>query len=225
MISVIIPALNEEQALPRTLAALFGQAGRYEVIVVDGGSRDRTVAIAESWAAVTVVRAQRGRAAQMNAGAQRARGEWLLFLHADTQLPADALALLNALESHADCQAGGFRHRFSGDDWRLRAISHLDNFRCRLTGVLYGDQAMFVRRALFWRLGGFPQVPILEDVQFCEKLLKVTRPVLLEEEVVTDARKFLKMGPWRSLMRCFAILLAHELRLPIPARGFFGDVR
>jgi hypothetical protein len=78
---------------------------------------------------------------------------------------------------------------------------------------------------LFWELGGFPDTPILEDVMFCERLIKLTRPVLVPHAVVTDARKFIQMGPWRSLARVLAILLAYELRLPIPARSFFGDVR
>ena len=123
MISVIIPALNEERALPRTLAHLFAQPGRCEVILVDGGSRDRTRAVADAWPGVHVTSAPRGRASQLNAGARLASGEWLLFLHADTLLPDGALTLLDGLAADPAWQAGGFRHRFSGDDWRLRAIS------------------------------------------------------------------------------------------------------
>lgn len=225
MISVVIPALNEEKALPATLRALFRQVAAYEVILVDGASGDGTVQIARTWPRVQVLSAPRGRASQMNAGARVARGEWLLFLHADTLLPDGALALLNTLETQRDCHAGGFRHRFSGDDWRLRLISRLDNMRCARTGIIYGDQAMFVRRELFCALGGFPDTPMLEDVMFCETLVRTTRPLLLDEEVVTDARKFVQMGPWRSLGRVLAILLAYQLRLPIPARSFFSDVR
>jgi rSAM/selenodomain-associated transferase 2 len=225
VISVVIPALNEEKALPGTLDALFAQAGRYEVILVDGGSRDRTRDVAASCPGVRVLTAARGRASQMNTGAAVAAGDWLLFLHADTLLPHGALALLNSLENHPDCQAGGFRHRFSGNDWRLRLVSRIDNFRCKRTRIIYGDQALFVRRELFWRLGGFPDTPILEDVRFCEKLVQVTRPVLLEDTIITDSRKFVQMAILRSLARCLAILACHELRLPVPARAFFRDVR
>jgi hypothetical protein len=159
----------------------------------------------------------------MNAGAGLARGEWLLFLHADTLLPGDGLARIAALPR--EVEAGCFRQRFSGDDWRLRFVSWLHNFRCERTRVMYGDQAMFVRRRLFERLGGFPAVEILEDVVFSERLGALERPILMSDPVVTDSRKFVQMGVFRSLLRCIAILLCYELRLPIPARSFFHPVR
>jgi rSAM/selenodomain-associated transferase 2 len=225
MISVIVPTLNEERALPATLAALLRHAGDYEVIVVDGGSVDRTLEITRADPRVQVMAAPRGRARQMNAGAAVARGEWLLFLHADTRLPDCALQRLNALEADAAVQAGGFRHRFSGSAWSLRLVSRLHNLRCRITRVFYGDQAMFVRRALFTHLGGFPDEPILEDLLFGERLRRLTRPVLLDDYVVTDSRKFEQAGVWLSLCRVLAILLCHELGLAIPARRFFANVR
>ena len=225
MISTIIPTYNEAKALPRTLEGVFAHPGEYEVIVVDGGSTDSTRAIARARPEVRLIVAPKGRASQMNAGAGAAHGEWLLFLHADTLLPAGAITLLNALETDHDCRAGGFRQRFSSDDWRLKVVSWLHNTRCEKSLILYGDQAMFVRRELFFQLGGFPDTPILEDVMFSEKLVRATRPVLLDEHVVTDARKFIKMGIARSFARVLIIMLCHELRLPIPARAFFSDVR
>jgi glycosyltransferase involved in cell wall biosynthesis len=180
------------------------QAGEYEVIVVDGGSSDRTCQIVRAEPRVRLLTASKGRASQMNTGACIARGEWLLFLHADTFLPEGALRRLNALEADTACQAGGFRHRFSGDDWRLRLISWMDNLRAKITCIIYGDQAMFVRRSLFQQL---------------------TKPVLIDQYVVTDSRKFIQMGIWRSLARCAVILLCHGLRLPIAGRAFFADIR
>lgn len=230
MVSVVIPTYNEEKALPHTLRELLRQCGDYEVIVVDGGSTDRTLAVLAEFSfpeypSPLVLTAPKGRASQMNAGAKEATGEWLLFLHADTVLPAGAIQRLNEMEVDQTIQAGGFMHQFSGDDWRLKLISFLDNFRCLRSRIIYGDQALFVRRAVFEHLGGFPSQRILEDVVFCEKLITVTKPLLLSSSVVTDARKFLKMGVWRSFLRVLLIILHVEFRLPVLPRAFFQDVR
>jgi rSAM/selenodomain-associated transferase 2 len=237
MVSVVIPTYNEEKALPHTLCELLRQSGDYEVIVVDGGSIDRTQAVLAEFSFTEYpalrtphdsrlfLTAPKGRASQMNAGAKEARGEWLLFLHADTVLPASAIQKLNEMEANQTIQAGGFMHQFSGDDWRLKLISFLDNFRCTRSRIIYGDQALFVRRALFEHLGGFPNRPILEDVAFCERLIAVTTPLLLSLSVVTDARKFLKMGVWRSFLRVLLIILHVEFHLPVLPRAFFQDVR
>ena len=246
MVSVVIPAYNEEKALPHTLRELLCQCGDHEVIVVDGNSTDRTRAIVESFGFIDrassphrstgvsrdtrhvsrfMFLAPKGRASQMNAGAKEATGDWLLFLHADTVLPRGAIQRLNKMEADHSIQAGGFMHRFSGDDWRLKLISFLDNFRCTHSRNIYGDQALFVRRALFEQLGGFPNRPILEDVALCERLIAVTTPLLLSPPVVTDARKFLKMGVWRSFVRVLLIILHVEFHLPVLPRSFFRDVR
>ena len=234
MISVIIPVYNEEKALPHTLRELLRQPGDFEVIAVDGGSTDRTCEIVQEFILSTQhttlrplrsLTASKGRASQMNAGAKKATGEWLLFLHADTVLPAGSIQRLCEMEADQTIQAGGFMHQFSGDDWRLKLISFLDNFRCIRSRIIYGDQALFVRRELFERLGGFPDRPILEDVAFCERLIAVTTPLLLSPPVVTDARKFLKMGIWRSLLRVLLIILHVEFHLPVLPRAFFQDVR
>ena len=234
MVSIIIPTYNEEKALPKTLQALCSQPGEFETILVDGGSTDQTCAIAKESAlnpqssvlsTGRCLTAPKGRASQMNAGAKHASGEWLLFLHADTILPDGAIQRLNDMETDQSIQAGGFMHRFSGDNWRLKLISFLDNFRCTRSRIIYGDQALFVRRALFEKLGGFPDEPILEDVAFCEQLIKVTEPLLLSPPVVTDARKFIKMGIWGSFIRVLLIILHVEYRLPVLPRTFFQDVR
>lgn len=234
MISVIIPVFNEEAALPGTLRALFSQPGDYEVIVVDGGSTDRTREVVQEFALsakhsalrpLHLLTAPTGRAFQMNAGAKQAQGEWLLFLHADTILPERALPRLNQLETDFTVQAGGFMHQFSGDDWRLTLISFLNNYRCARSRIIYGDQALFVRCGLFKQLAGFPNQPILEDVAFCEKLIQVTNPLLLSHSVVTDSRKFVKMGVWRSFLRVLLIILHVEFHLPILPRTFFRNVR
>jgi rSAM/selenodomain-associated transferase 2 len=239
MVSVIIPVFNEEKVLPETLQALLVQPGDYEVIVVDGGSTDCTTQVlrkfgfADHRSPITSSLSShtmwftvpKGRASQMNVGATFATGEWLLFFHADTILPDGALMRLNRMEADRTIQACGFMHRFSGNDWRLKLISYLDNLRCRHSRIIYGDQALFVLRSLFQRLDGFPNQPILEDVAFCEKLTRVTTPLVVSPPVVTDARKFLKMGVWRSFLRVLLIILHIEFRLPVLPRVFFQDIR
>lgn len=237
MVSVVMPTYNEEKVLPDTMHALFSQPGDYEVIAVDGGSADCTRAVLldagfsegplplTTYPSRILMTAPKGRASQMNAGAKEAGGEFLLFLHADTMLPEGAIERLNNMEADPTIQAGGFMHQFSGNDWRLRAISFLDNFRCTRSRIIYGDQALFVRRSLFERLGGFPNQLILEDVAFCERIIKETHPLLLFPPVITDARKFLKMGVWRSFIRVLLIILHVEYRLPTLPRTFFQDIR
>jgi rSAM/selenodomain-associated transferase 2 len=225
MISVVIPAYDEERALPQTLRRLFSQPGDFEVILVDGGSSDATRRIGLDHPRVQLLDAPKGRASQMNAGAEKALGEWLLFLHADTLLPQDGLARI--FELPEEVMAGGFRHRFSGRGFGLWLVSLVDNIRCSRSRIIFGDQAMFIRRSLFSRLGGFPHVERLEDVLFCEQLVKHTKPVLLDQVVVTDSRKFVQHGVWRSLIRVAIILLCVNLGRRIPAESlrFFEDVR
>jgi len=223
VISVIIPVLNEETALPTTLNNVFSQSAAYEIIVVDGGSDDSTCDIVKKVAEIKLITTSRGRARQMNAGASISKGQWLLFLHADTLLPEDGLLKIESLDTKI--QAGCFHQWFSGDHWLLRFISRLHNWRCSWTHIIYGDQAMFIRRDLFDKLGGFTEEPIMEDVIFSEKLKKLTRPILLDERVITDSRKFVQRGIWRSFMEVAIILICYELRLPIMAKGFFSPIR
>lgn len=223
MISVIIPTLNEQRALPATLARVFAQTAEFELLVVDGGSTDHTLELLQQEPRLQLLTAPTGRASQMNAGAVKARGEWLLFLHADTLLPPDGLTQIAQLP--ADVLSGGFQHQFSGQAWGLQLVSWLHNFRCRRTRVFYGDQAMFIRSSLFHELGGFPDEPILEDLLFGERVATITRPVILGVPVITDSRKFEQQGIWLSLWRVLVILLRHELHLPVPARKFFSPVR
>ncbi len=155
-IAIVVPFLDEAEALPATLAQAAREVAAYadaEVIAVDGGSADASRAVAAAHPFVRVLAAARGRATQMNAGAAAATGDVLLFLHADTLLPDGALAAIAAAAADPAFVYGGFQHRFSGTDWRLRAISALHNFRCRITGNYYGDQAMFVRRSAFAAVG------------------------------------------------------------------------
>lgn len=225
MISIIIPALNEAKVLRATLEGILEQTGRYEVIVADGGSSDGTPELAAAIPSVRVVHAPKGRARQMNAGAHVAQGDLLLFLHADTRLPAAVLPELDSLHAAGAWQAGAFRHRFVEPDWQLRLVSFGNNLRCRLSRIYFGDQAIFVSRSLFERLGGFPDLPVLEDVVFCERLRTVTRAVLLGQYVETDARRFRHHGVWRTTLRGVLILVRHRLGRDSSGHGYVDEVR
>ena len=225
-ISVILPFLDEQAALPTTLACLAKARPPHvavEVIAVDGGSRDASVALLTRHRDIRVLQAPRGRAAQMNAGAAVATGDVLLFLHADTWLPVDAFTAIATAASTPGFIHGGFRHRFSGSDWRLTMISNLHNFRCRHARTFYGDQAMFFAREAFMRAGGFPAVPA-EDIALSQRLRAIAPPVLLPETVVTSSRKFEQMGIWRSFARVVAILVCLRLGRAVPV-AFFANIR
>jgi rSAM/selenodomain-associated transferase 2 len=225
-VSVIIPVLDEERSLPVTLACLERAIDAFpgtEVIAVDGGSRDASRAILAARPYIRVLAAPRGRATQMNAGAAVATGDVLLFLHADTSLPEQALQAIAGTAAAPAFVYGGFHHRFSGNDWRLRAISALHNLRCRITATFYGDQAMFVRRSAFGHAGGFP-LRLIEDIAISEILRARAAPAFLPLAVVTSSRKFEQMGIWTSFARVLAILLCLRFGRK-PPTAFFADIR
>lgn len=208
VLSIILPVLNEGGGIAAALRALQPLAA--EVIVVDGGSEDATADIAREFADQVIV-APRGRARQMNAGAALARGDVLLFLHADTRLPVDAEGLVRAAVA-AGADWGRFDVRIDGQSPWLPLVAALMNRRSRLTGIATGDQAMFVRRALFVALGGFPDQPLMEDIELSRRLKARARPACLRERVLTSGRRWERHGVLRT------VLLMWSLRL----RYFFG---
>ena len=231
-VSVVIPTLNERAALPSNLRRLLQDPFVDEVIVVDGGSTDGTLDFAADVvdARVTLVTSEPGRGLQMNAGARRASGDILLFHHADTQLPAGGIgAILERANTEAGRHRGrpffgGFRHRFSDRNWKLRLISLMHNVRCRLSGVVYGDQSMFVDRRFFLSLGGFATTG-LEDLDFCDRALMYTQSVLLKQHVVTESRKFRQMGEFRALAHVVSIVLRYERSRELANDAFFRPYR
>jgi len=208
-LSVIVPALDEGERIAATLDALANlRALGVEVIVVDGGSRDATVQRARL-RADRVIPATRGRASQMNAGAEKATGDVLLFLHADTRLPSDAdHVVLNALERSGRTW-GRFDVKIEGRHPLLVVVGALMNLRSRLTGIATGDQAMFVKRDTFQAVGGFPAIELMEDITLCKRLKRVSRPLCLRQHVVTSGRRWEQHGVLNTMLLMWRLRLAY----------------
>ena len=197
-LSVVMPALNEAAGIAATLQALapLREAG-HELIVVDGGSTDATAALAAPLAS-RVLHSEAGRARQMNAGAAVARGEVLLFLHADTRLPAGAAtAITQALQRGA--RWGRFDVHIEGRSRWLPLVAFMMNWRSRLSGIATGDQALFVQTALFRELGGFAPLPLMEDIELTRRLRERGRPACLRERVRTSGRRWDTRGAWPTI--------------------------
>lgn len=210
-VSVVIPALNEERCLAAAIDAAFA-AGASEVLVADGGSADSTVAVARAKGAI-IVEGQRMRARQMNSGAEMARHPVLLFVHADTILPAAACAAAaEALESGA--AFGGFLLSFAESSRRLAIAASLINFRTRLTREPWGDQAQFVRRESFLAAGGYREVPLMEDYEFARRMRSTGRVAILPMRVRTSGRRFRQRGLLRTALTNWAIIAAWHLGVP-----------
>jgi rSAM/selenodomain-associated transferase 2 len=198
-LSIVVPALNEAARIEACLQALAVLRRRgAEVIVVDGGSTDATVTCAEPLAD-RVLHAPRGRARQMNAGAAAARADTLLFLHADTQLPDDALHAIETALVDPRTHWGRFDVRIAGKPAMLKAVAWLMNLRSRASGIATGDQAIFVRRWAFQRVGGFPDQPLMEDIELSRRMGKWSDPACLRQQVTTSGQRWERDGVLRTI--------------------------
>ena len=198
-LTIVMPALDEASLIAEALQALAPLRRRgVEVIVVDGGSSDGTAALAEPWAD-RVLSAPRGRARQMNAGAARARADTLLFLHADTALPEQALRAIEAALVDPHSHWGRFDVHIAGRPRLLKLVARLMNLRSRWSGIATGDQAIFVRRSAFQRVGGFPDQPLMEDIELSRRLRRWSAPACLHERVTTSGRRWEQRGVWRTI--------------------------
>jgi rSAM/selenodomain-associated transferase 2 len=225
MLSVIVPVLDDADHLESLLPHLRSECPDAEVIVVDGGSRDRTPLVARDWPDTRYLVTERGRARQMNAGARAARGNVLLFLHADTRLPPGAsAAIVHALEDPA-VASGRFDVRFSNPRWAFRMIAAFMNWRSRLTGIATGDQAIFVRRHVFDALGGYRDIPLMEDVELSARLKCCGRTESLRQRVITSSRKWEREGIVRTIVLMWALRLLYFFRVdPVTLhRWYYGS--
>lgn len=213
-LSIVIPLLNEADNLPKLMGHLAHlNPAPYQVILVDGGSTDNSVAIAKELIEILIdsstsvisgqvidwqiIESAAGRALQMNAGAELATGDVLLFLHADTQLPNHAIADITSAVRQAAW--GRFDVRLDSSAWMLKVVSQMINWRSRLSGIATGDQAIFIKKPLFEQLGGYPQQPLMEDIELCKRLKAIGKPACLRSKVITSARRWQQYGTWRTI--------------------------
>jgi rSAM/selenodomain-associated transferase 2 len=215
MVSIVIPTYNEEHTIARTLEHLRSQRGNFEVIVVDGESTDRTRARVEAAASgfprpLRLLTAERNRARQLNRGAQAARGDAFLFLHADALLAPEAVESLEATLQKGFLVGGNFHLVFQGDSRWNKLFTWVNCLRRRL-GIYYGDSGLFVRGALFESLGGFKPIPIMEDYEFVRRLERSGRTVCLPAVVLVSDRRWKIQGVFRTLISWLLVQALYSL--------------
>jgi rSAM/selenodomain-associated transferase 2 len=210
VISIVIPALNEADAIVATLVPLqtLRKQG-FELLLADGGSSDETVALAAPLVD-TLIQCEKGRALQMNAGAKKASGQWLLFLHADTQLPKPLSHWFDTLETTQSCW-GFFPIRLSGESIFFRWIERAINWRSKLSAVATGDQCIFVRREPFFKVGGYQNIPLMEDVALSKALRKLSSPLIFSSPVISSSRRWEQYGVFRTVLLMWRLRLAYFL--------------
>ncbi len=224
-VAVIVPLLNEVVGLPSLLGHLE-QIEADEIILVDGGSDDGSLALLQA-SDFTWLSSDAGRGLQMNKGAQQAKSDYLLFLHADTRLPS-------TWRAHLGGQWGRYNVKFeqgAGRGLSFKAlgfamVARFMNWRSRLSGIATGDQAIFVKRALFESIGGYSSQPIMEDVALSKRLLDVARPKIVFDKVSTSARRWEKDGLWRTIVLMWRLRLAYAFgSQPTDLKQYYRDVR
>jgi len=219
-LSIIIPVLNEAANLDATLASACGEAG-VEIIVVDGGSEDASIDIAKQFDAV-VIQASAGRATQMNAGAAIARGDVLLFLHADTRLPPNYATLIHQTLARPNVVAGAFDLKIDGKEWGLRLVEWGAARRSRFCQLPYGDQALFIKAHQFRALNGYPALPFMEDFVFVRQLKKLGNIAIAPAAVLTSSRRWQRVGVLRTTIINQLVIVGYSLGVsPITLRRWY----
>ena len=224
--SIIMPVLNEAAILESQLAHVTSQCSHldHELLIVDGGSCDATVTIAERYGCV--LNAPRGRASQMNAGAAVANGDVLLFLHADTTLPDTAFIAIERALASPMVVGGAFRLCFNCTNWSYRLVAFTTNLRSQMRTLFTGDQAYFIRTTSFRAIGGYPDQPLMEDLEIITRLRKIGKVVLLPHYVTTSARRHAKIGLWRTVLFMWYLRTLYKFGVsPAQLRQMYFDVR
>lgn len=224
MISIIVPIYNEENILFKTAANFQRSSRDAELIFVDGGSTDRSVDIARQHG--KVFHSKKGRAQQMNYGANQVEGDILLFLHVDNIISADALEPIEKKIIEDGYIGGCFTQKIDNKAFIYRLIEWQGNLRARLTREFYGDQGIFVKKDTFLKIGGFPEAPIMEDVIFTRKLRKCGKTVVLPDRIMVSARRWEKNGVIKTTLLFNLMIILFWLRVPLHRiKQFYGDIR
>lgn len=223
MVSVIIPVYNEESAIREILTTLpLGSS--LEAIVVDGGSTDRTKEIAGQFP-VRIIEAAKNRAIQMNQGAKQARGDIFLFLHSDCLLQDESIKSIENYLSNGYI-GGCLTQRINSDRFIFRLIENSGNIRARLSRIFYGDQGIFVRKDVFFEIGGFPEVPIMEDVLFSKKLRETGKTIVLSDKILVSRRRWDKRGILKTTLLYNTIIILFKLGYPLEKiKLLYDDLR
>jgi rSAM/selenodomain-associated transferase 2 len=226
-VSVVMPVLDEESRIIRQMDSILAIPGIHEVIIIDGGSRDRTLDLVRGSPGVTLLIAPKGRARQMNTGAQAATGDVLLFLHADVRLPSDAIRWVAEALSDPHVVAGAFRTWTvsEGSSTWLALLLHLADFRSRYASLPYGDQALFVRAEVFYELGGFPEQPLMEDLEFSRRLHRLGSVRTVPATVQVSGRRFLSRPLYYTLLMNIFPLLYRLGIAPGVLASLYGNPR
>lgn len=224
-ISIIMPVLKEAKSLRSTLGQLR-LSGNEELIVVDGGSADATLSIVREFTG-KVFQTKSGRASVMNFGAQKAEGDILLFLHADCILPDNAFPLIREVLCDKNVAAGGFDLGISDLRWHFRIIESAANIRAHMTSLIYGDQGMFLRKEIFDSMGGFADIPLMEDIEISLRLKKLGKIVFIRSPIKASPRRWLKEGALYTTLRDWSNAFAYTFLKIAPGKlvRYYKDVR
>ena len=212
MITIIIPVLNEEKNIAKVLENISQLDGEKEIIVVDGGSIDNTVGIVEK-KDVILLSSEKGRGCQMNKGAEIAKGETLLFLHADTKLPDNAILEIDKVMKAPESIGGRFDVRFDDNRFIFKLIAFLMNWRSSLTEIFTGDHAIFIRKSAFKELGGYSEIPLMEDIELSKKMKRKGKVACINNCVITSARKWKEEGIIKTILLMWLLRLLYFFKV------------
>jgi rSAM/selenodomain-associated transferase 2 len=208
--SIIIPTLNEAESIQTCLLALQPLRTHCEIIIADGGSSDNTQSLAMPLAD-KIIPSPQGRAKQMNTGAEQASGDILVFLHADTYLPDKALTLIQQQLEASNKQWGRFDIQLNSPHLLLKIVAQLMNWRSRLTGIATGDQVIFVKRSVFFKIGQYPEIDLMEDIALSKRLKKISPPLCLKSKVTSSARRWLHNRIIKTILLMWLLRLRYYL--------------